>query len=75
MDYFHGIKTQISPCIAAKVKFALHLTKNKPKNTKYRSFVYWCKAIESISIQNKLSINPTEIAKNKFQTLITEHKL
>lgn len=30
MDYFKETKTQISPCIAAKAKFALKLTKIKP---------------------------------------------
>jgi|TARA_B110000908_G_C9976714_1_gene323636 hypothetical protein len=34
MDYFKGTKTQIAPCIAAKAKFALNLTKKKPSNSK-----------------------------------------
>jgi hypothetical protein len=34
MDYFHDTKIQISPCIAAKAKFALNLSKKKPLNAK-----------------------------------------
>lgn len=34
MGYFKGTKTKISPCIAAKAKFALNLTDKKPSNTK-----------------------------------------
>jgi hypothetical protein len=70
MESFKGTNTQISPCIAAKVKFALNLTKKKPKNTKTCSYDYWCKVIETLSIQNNLSSNNIEIAKNKFKSLI-----
>jgi hypothetical protein len=70
MDYFKGTKTQISPCIAAKAKFALNLTKKKPSNTKTCSYDYWCKAIETFSSQNNLSGKNAEEAKNKFKSLI-----
>jgi hypothetical protein len=70
MDYFKGGKTQISPCIAAKAKFALNLTKKKPSNTKTCSYDYWCKVIETFSSQNNLSIKTAEEAKNKFKSLI-----
>lgn len=70
MDYFKETKTQISPCIAAKAKFALKLTKNKPTNTKTCSYDYWCKVIESLSSQNNLSGKTAEEAKNKFKSLI-----
>lgn len=70
MEYFIVTKTQISPCIAAKVKFALNLSNKKPKNTKTCSYDYWCKVIETLYIKNNLSGNPIEIAKNKFKTLI-----
>jgi hypothetical protein len=68
MDYFKGTKTQISPCIAAKAKFALNLTKKKPSNTKTCSYNYWCKVIETFSSQNNLSSITVEEAKNKFKS-------
>jgi len=55
MEFFLGTKTQISPCITAKAKFALNLTKKKPSNTKICSYDYWCKVIETFSSQNNLS--------------------
>jgi|TARA_B110000967_G_C18581603_1_gene409992 hypothetical protein len=70
MDYFKGTKTQISPCIAAKAKFALNPTKKKPSNTKTCSYVYWCRVIETISSQKNLSGKTAEEAKNKFKPLI-----
>ena len=70
MDYIKGTKTQISPCIAAKAKFALNLTKKKPSNTKTCSYDYWCKVIETFASQNNLSDNTAEEAKNKFKSLI-----
>jgi hypothetical protein len=70
MDYFDGTETQISPCIAAKAKFALHLTQNKPTNTRTCSYYYWCKVIETFSSQKNLSILAVEEAKNKFISLI-----
>jgi len=70
MDYFKGTKTQISPCISAKAKFALNLTKKKPSNTKTCSYDYWCNVIETFSSQNNLSGNTAEEAKNKFKSLI-----
>lgn len=69
MDYFKETKTQISPCIAAKAKFALNLSNKKPKNTKSCSYDYWCKVIQTISIQNNLSSKAVEEAKNKFNSL------
>ena len=72
MDYFEGTKTQISPCIAAKAKFALNITKKKPKNTKTCSYTYWCDVIETFSSQNNLSNKATEEAINKFINLINQ---
>ena len=54
MDYFKGTKTQILPCIAAKVKFALNLTKKKPANIKTCSYDYWCNVIVTFSFQYNL---------------------
>lgn len=70
MDHFKGTKTQISPCIAAKAKFAINLTKKKPSNTKTCSYDYWCNVIENFSSQNNLSGKTAEEAKNKFKSLI-----
>jgi hypothetical protein len=70
MDYFKGTKTQISPCIATKAKFALNLKQNKPTNTKTCSYDYWCKVIETFSSLNNLSNKTAEEAKNKFKSLI-----
>ena len=72
MDYFKGTKTQISPCIAAKAKFVLNLTKKKPNNTKTCSYTYWCEVIETFSSQNNLSNKVTEEAKNRFKNLINK---
>jgi hypothetical protein len=69
MYFFKGTKTQISPCIVAKAKFALNLTKKKPSNTKTCSYNYWCKVIETFSSQNNLSSITVEDAKNKFKSL------
>lgn len=70
MDYFKGTKIQISPCIAAKAKFALNLTNKKPSNTKTCSYDYWCKVIETLSSQKKLQNKTTKEAKSKFKSLI-----
>jgi hypothetical protein len=70
MDYFKGTRTQISPCIAAKAKFALNLTKKKPTNTKKCSYNYWGKVIKTFSSQNNLSAKTAEEAKNKFKSLV-----
>lgn len=70
MNYFKGTKTQISPCVAAKAKFALNLTKKKPSNSKTCSYDYWCNVIVTFSSQNNLSGKTTEEAKKKFKSLI-----
>jgi hypothetical protein len=70
MDYFKGTKTQISPCIAAKAKLALNLTKKKPSNTKTCSYDYWCKVIETLASQNDLAHKTAAKAKNKFKSLV-----
>ena len=70
MGCFKGTKTQISPCIAAKAKFALNLTKLKPSNTKTCSYDYWCKVIETFSSQNNLSDKTADEGKIKFISLI-----
>ena len=70
MYFFKGTKTQISPCIASKAKFALNPARRKPSNTKKCSYNYWCKVIETFGSQNNLSNKTTEEAKNKFKSLI-----
>ena len=70
MDYFKGTKTQISPCIAAKVKFALNLTKKKPTNTKKCSHIYWYRVIKAFSSRNNLSVKAAEKGEKQFKFLI-----
>ncbi len=70
MDYFKGTTIQIAPCISAKAKFALNITKKKPSNTKTCSYDYWCNVIVTFSSQNNLSGKTTEEAKKKFKSLI-----
>lgn len=70
MDYFKGTKTQISPCIAAKAKFALNLTKKKSTNTKKCSYIYWCRVIMTLSFRNNLSVKVAEKGKKQFKFLI-----
>jgi hypothetical protein len=70
MDCFKGTTTQISPCIAAKAKLALNLTKIKPNNTKSCSYDYWCNVLETFTSNNNLSSEAAEDAKNKFKSLI-----
>lgn len=70
MDYFKGKKTQISPCIASKAKFALNITKGKPSNSKTCSYGYWCRVIETFAFKNYLKDKPVYEAKNKFKSLI-----
>ena len=55
MNYFKGTKTQISPCIASKVKYALNLKSKKPKNTKKCTVNYWLLSIESIGYEKNIS--------------------
>lgn len=68
MDYFRGTKIQISPCIAAKAKYALNLTSKKPINNKICGIDYWCKVIDTFSLKNNLTSKNTEEAKNKFKS-------
>lgn len=70
MSYFIGTKTQISPCIAAKVKYALNISNRKPSNTKKCSRTYWVKAIETFSQEQNISIKIKEEAYNKYYSLI-----
>jgi hypothetical protein len=55
MILFQSTKTQISPCIVSKAKFALGLKKDIPKNTKRCSNEYWKRAVKSVS--KKYSLN------------------
>ncbi|GEM_PF-1230882 len=51
MILFENTKTQISPCIVSKVRFALGLKKDEPTNNKICSNEYWHKAVNSVSKQ------------------------
>jgi hypothetical protein len=70
MNYFKATKIQISPCIAAKAKFALNLTKKMPTNSKRCSYQYWHQVIDTFSFQMNLTTKTTKEAKNKFKSLL-----
>jgi hypothetical protein len=70
MEFFTRTKTQISPYISAKAKYALNITNEEPLNTKRCSYEYWCKVIETISTNKNLTAKVAENAKNKFKSLI-----
>jgi hypothetical protein len=70
MDVFKETKKQISPCIAAKVKYALKLKNKKPSNIKKCSYKYWLAVIETFSTQYNISDNIKIEAKNQFKSLI-----
>ncbi len=70
MDYFKDTKTQISPCIAAKAKYALKLSNKKSNNLKKCTYEYWCKVIDTFISQNSLSNEVSQNAKNQFKNLI-----
>ena len=72
MIKFKGTTKQISPCIAAKAKYALNLSQTKPRNNKRCSFKYWVDVIETIASLNNLSLSKIESAKNKFKFLVLE---
>lgn len=58
MLLFHNTNIQISPCIASKARFALHLKEIQPINIKRCSYIYWERVIETLSII--YGINPDE---------------
>jgi hypothetical protein len=70
MVYFKGTKTQISPCIASKAKYALKLNNKKPSNIKKCSYKYWLAVIETFSSQYNISDNIKTEAINQFKSLI-----
>ena len=70
MDYFEGKKTQISPCIVAKAKYALNIKTKKPGNIKSCSYEYWCKVIDTLSTSYNISNKISDEAKMNFQSFI-----
>jgi hypothetical protein len=70
MEFFRETNTQISPCIAAKAKFALNITSKKPKNKKKCSYEYWCKVIQTFATQKNIYAATSEHAKNQYKNLI-----
>ncbi len=69
-NYFIDSKTQISPCIVSKARFALKLNQLKPVNNKACSYEYWCAVIATLSSRHNLPNQTVEEAKNKFKSLI-----
>jgi hypothetical protein len=47
--------SEISPCIIAKVRYILDLSKRQPINTKNCSNNYWNETVEKIAIKNKIN--------------------
>ena len=70
MKFFKGTKTQISPCILSKARYALRLKEGRPINTKTCSYTYWCKVLETLTNQNNLSVKTLKEAKQLFNVLI-----
>jgi hypothetical protein len=46
---FKNNGSEISPCILAKVKFALDITQKKPKNNKVCSDKYWNEVLKIVA--------------------------
>jgi hypothetical protein len=67
---FKGTTKQISPCIAAKAKYALNLSQKKPTNNKRCSYKYWVHVIETLDSLNNLSPIIVDSAKKKFKSLV-----
>jgi len=67
---FHNTQTQISPCIASQVRFALNLKNSNPNNNKRCSINYWIRVIDTLSRTNGISdTNRIQNAINLFHTL------
>lgn len=70
MKYFEGTNTQISPCIAAKAKYALGLTSKKPSNNETCSHDYWLRVIKTFANKHNVSNSIKQEAINKYNHLI-----
>ena len=71
MLVFKDSKKQISPCIAAKVRYALNPTRIRPKNNKRCSQLYWKRVVDTICFLNGIN-NRTrrQTAIDRFDELI-----
>jgi len=54
---------QLSPCIIAKVRYALGIKKARPKNIKPCSLDYWKRVVERIAELEKPNATAEEIKK------------
>lgn len=61
---------QISPCIAAKARYALNNERNKPTNQKRCSKDYWNKVIETLCEKDPSLGQNKEKANNDYNNLI-----
>lgn len=70
MLVFYDNQRQISPCIAAKARYALNLTTNMPDNKKICTYRYWQRVIETLSRINNIPENIKQKATSKFSSSI-----
>jgi hypothetical protein len=67
---FNETGRQISPCIAAKARFALNNKRNEPKNEKRCSKDYWKNVIETLCKNDPSLEQNKEKAKDMYNLLI-----
>lgn len=65
-----GNGASISPCIITKVRFALGLTRIRPKNNKRCSKNYWDDVVEIVGTYSHSSLKEIKVTKGLFETLI-----
>lgn len=70
MLVFNDTQKQISPCIAAKARYALDPSRVRPINKKTCSLNYWNRVIETICQNNPSFEKRKSQAKEMFNELI-----
>jgi hypothetical protein len=63
---FNDTGKQISPCIAAKARYALDNQRNQPANQKRCSQIYWNKVIDTLCENNPILNINIENAKEMY---------
>ncbi len=61
---------QLSPCICAKVRYALGVKNILPSNDKKCSQAYWDNVVDDLSKRYGKTSQQTQAAKNKYNSLI-----
>jgi hypothetical protein len=67
---FNETGRQISPCIAAKAKYALNNQRNKPTNKKRCAKKYWDNVIDTLCENDRTLNTNRENAKEMYNELI-----